>query len=861
MTGNYDPNCSRCDLFRGAESVCVRPRFSRAPGDGWEPDVLFVGEAPGYEEDKQGRPFVGPAGKLLDMALEKFGLRSWAMTSLVRCRPPINVKPKSKQIKACAEFLEWEFERYRPRVVVPLGAVAFKALTGLDRVTDWAGRVLDVPGRPWKVFPVLHPAAAVRYPERFGPPFESQMRALGRYMRGEQASPVSYVRTTLAEAIERLHKLAEDSEGPPWGFDIETAPTHPPVSATNPKYSRIVTAAVATGKGEAFWWEWPKETDVGLLAAFERLLACGRTMVAHNAPMEVKHIRVHVLDEIDNIRGTDGDPPELIDLERLREWSIECSLLLYYCLHEDAKGSYDLTSVRREVCPDMADYDKGVQEHLSAGKQHHEIPIDELGEYNAGDADAGLRIANALRPKVKASRSAWNVWTAILRPAVFAISEAELNGRRVDADETARLRGEYAAQRQDAIEVLHRHKVVREFCAVTGRAVEEFKPGSSQQVSKIVFDMLGLPILGYTKKMAARGQQRTPSTSAKYLEPFTKKSRFVRNLLAWKEAKTLDGYLEQYIEFTCPNGMLYCSFILFGTSTGRPASLGPNAQNVAPRNRQIVRSRFRDGMIVVSDYGQFELRMMAQEAGCTPLLEGYQTGADVHALTAVRMCSELFKRKVTLDEVVAQHAKAEASHGTIDSWRQEKGKRPNFGFLYDAQPPRISVEFGVTIEEAETLYAVWHEMYPEIHAYHDKLCADVQETGIIRSRLGRTRHLPAAMGEHREKSPGWWEQKAAFREAINHPIQSVCSDLNLLSWIRAQARVRDAGMRSLAMGTTHDSQEWDAPGDEVEKLATLLPSIMVEETLALFPWITVPLAVDVKAGPSWGSLSKIKKAG
>lgn len=842
----YDHYCRACPLGEGARSCCIGARFSRTPEKGWHPKILFVGEAPGREEDYQGKPFVGAAGQLLVKAIRHYGISDYGITNTVKCRPPDNRKPRAAEAKACAVYLDEEIARFKPQIVVPLGAVALKRVSGLDKVTEWAGRVIE-DERGFKVFPILHPAAVLRMEQRFLAPFEAQFKGLARLARGEKPTPTAYVRVTLREAVKRFKKLLE-SEGP-YGFDVETGPANEGYTgkdaSLNPRFNRIVSAAFSPAKAEAFWFEWPKrntDDEMTLILAVLSLLKSGATMVAHNAVMEVKQLLWHVVRRVE-------------PAWQAFRWNIEDSMLFYYLLHEDAKGYYGLESVRAAVCPDMADYDRDVMEKVNAGVQHHEIPIDELGDYNAGDADATLRVANALREKVQGKKGLWRAWTEILRPATFAIALCELNGRKIDFDQVAKLREQFAEIDRNEGLTMRTHPAVQAFCRDTDRPVAEWNPNSSRQVAPVVFQYLKKPVLGYT-------DGGDPSVKYDFLKPFERRSRFVRSYLAWKEARTLDNnYLVPYTRKTAPDGFLYGSYLQHGTATGRWASVNPNLQNFAPLLRTVVVSRFVGGKILSADYSQLELRLLAMEAGVALLLDAYRRNEDVHALTATRVCSTLWDREVTKDEILAQHEEAEAAGK--QSWRKDFGKTPNFGLGYGAYPKKFAEITGLDVGTATLVHEAWHEMYPEVGRYLAKQARLAKERGWLESHFGRRRRLPQAQGEWNQGTPEWKAQREAFREAGNFRIQSLASDLNTRAFLRVLDRILGSTRWAsiVPIGCTHDSQDYDVPGPLVEDFASLLRDVMVAETHKLFPWITVPLDIDVKAGDSWGSLKKVKAAG
>jgi uracil-DNA glycosylase len=160
--------CTRCRLAVGRTQVVFGTGAPSA-------DLLFVGEGPGAEEDRQGLPFVGRSGKLLDRLMgEELGMtrESCYIANIVKCRPPGNRDPKPDEIEACRPWLDGQLERLRPRVVVTLGNTATRTLLGTtEGVTRLRGRTY-----PWRdivLVPTYHPAAVLRG----GPSSMAEMRA------------------------------------------------------------------------------------------------------------------------------------------------------------------------------------------------------------------------------------------------------------------------------------------------------------------------------------------------------------------------------------------------------------------------------------------------------------------------------------------------------------------------------------------------------------------------------------------------------------------------------------------------------------------------------------------------------------
>lgn len=154
--------CTRCPLHAD------RTRAVFGAGDA-DAQLMFVGEAPGAEEDRQGLPFVGRAGKLLNQLLEEIGMKreDVFITNVLKSRPPGNRDPQPDEIEACWPYLERQIQLIEPRVIATLGNFATKKITGspvgITRVRG-SPQVHELAGRTLFVFPLLHPAAALRTP-------------------------------------------------------------------------------------------------------------------------------------------------------------------------------------------------------------------------------------------------------------------------------------------------------------------------------------------------------------------------------------------------------------------------------------------------------------------------------------------------------------------------------------------------------------------------------------------------------------------------------------------------------------------------------------------------------------------------
>lgn len=153
--------CRNCALCQG--------RTHTVPGEGnaEQPDILFVGEGPGADEDAQGRPFVGKAGKLLDKMIEAMGYRREEIyiANVVKCRPPENRKPQREEMDRCLPYLRQQIRLIRPKVIVGLGGTALEGLLGKPvSITRMRGIWQEYQGI--KLMPTFHPSYLLRDPPR-----------------------------------------------------------------------------------------------------------------------------------------------------------------------------------------------------------------------------------------------------------------------------------------------------------------------------------------------------------------------------------------------------------------------------------------------------------------------------------------------------------------------------------------------------------------------------------------------------------------------------------------------------------------------------------------------------------------------
>ena len=190
--------CTDCPLHRG--------RTNAVPGEGSPTaELMFIGEGPGFHEDRQGRPFVGPAGQLLEGLLASIGTNrdEVFIANMVKCRPPDNRDPLPPEISACSKYLDRQIELVNPKIIVTLGRFSLGRFFPGESITRARGRLRQKDGR--LIFPVMHPAAALRRPE-LRSTMVQDFRAIADAL--EQApEPEPELPDTLREAVSQVQQV------------------------------------------------------------------------------------------------------------------------------------------------------------------------------------------------------------------------------------------------------------------------------------------------------------------------------------------------------------------------------------------------------------------------------------------------------------------------------------------------------------------------------------------------------------------------------------------------------------------------------------------------------------------------------
>ncbi len=392
-------------------------------------------------------------------------------------------------------------------------------------------------------------------------------------------------------------------------------------------------------------------------------------------------------------------------------------------------------------------------------------------------------------------------------PMAGVLADMEMAGIAVDRDDLERAGGEFRAQLADLERRIH---------ALAGH---EFNIGSTKQLSKVLFEELGLPVIKRTKTGY--------STNAEVLERLSGEHEIARLLL---EQRKLAKLINTYVDVLGPainpeTGRIHADFQQTVGATGRLISTDPDLQRTpikTPEGRRI-RQAFvapEGTRLISADWSQIELRLLAHFTGDPHLVEAFQRGQDVHRRTA----GQLFG----------------CAPEAVTKAQRSVGKLVNFSTIYGQGATALGQIIGVPRKEAQAYIDGYFAYYAGVRQWLDATIAEAHEHGYVTTLLGRRRYIPEL------SSNAFLSRQAGERIAANTPIQGSAADLCKLAMLRIHRVLRTEGLRARMLLQIHDELVFEAPMDEVEAVSKLVRHHM-EHAHPL----GVPLVTDVGVGRTW----------
>lgn len=754
--------------------------------------LAIVGEAPGAEEFRTGRPFVGRSGELLREGLERVGINvdEAYITNVYKEYRYGNPTPSKAEITEARAALVEEL-RSLPNLerVLVLGNTPLTALTGLTAITKNRG-VLDPLDLSVPIHATLHPAAILRN-VRYKSDWLNDLAGLAAALNDvEEDFELELVRSPLMVTAMEADMQVHNGIG---ALDVETT-----IGDVFRGEVELVSIAVSFD-GRRSYVLIPDETNFPKALG---ILSKGK-WIMHNGSFDLLILKTLTKDYL--------------------KWTLyQDTMAMAYLLHPDERKGLQVLAGVYLGLPPYKDVDY---------KNILEEPIEKVAEMNGRDAARTFKLFRPLADELNKQPHLSRTYQWLLLPAITALVEMTVNGVPLDMERLAELEEALSVELETKLTAL-REDVGPPDPKTYGKEdwpKGEFNPGSSQQVAHILFEQKGYPIVKRTDTEA-------PSTDKEVLEKLLDQTgdRFIEDLMAYRKAsKLLTAFVNSWKDLVDEEGRLHPRYKPTQVVTGRLAAENPNIQQV-PRD-----GRFRgvfggvEGMTwVKADLSQIELRVAAWLAGEDTMIRAYQNEEDLHALTAQRILG-------------AEDVRAEYQPGKT---ARDAGKMLNFSLLYGAYPTKLMEiarsQYGITLtkREAEKYRAIFFESYPRLAEWHSEVKSIVRATGRMESPLGRVRTFPEV------NDPDEWVVKKAEREAINFPVQSFANDLVLAALTRLPPEVR-----AYAIADVHDELDFLVPDEVVAEVVPVIQATM-QDTTWLKKWginLPVPVVAEVTTGHYW----------
>lgn len=801
-------NCANC-VFKTA--TCG----TRGPADSpW----VIVGESPGKNEIKEGKPFVGESGKMLDHAISN-AFKSIGQspitpfyTNAVMCHPQGKDETKMKKAcRGCNERLVASIRRHPRKVILALGGPAAWSLTN-----DYDIKITQIRGTVFNnnhhrqlanhgIVTSVHPAFLMRGTGSY-PKFKKDIRTAAMLLTGV---PLPKFQMSTHEVFTNEEQIAAWHaalpEGCDIGADIET-------SGFSPIDDDIL--CIGIGRMDDLSHNFIIPEGLVPTSATKNLLEDRRLRYCwHNGKFDTRFLRML------NMRSP--------NYESINAVVNNDTLLLSYCLDE-TRGIHDLEQVGLDAV-NAPNWKGMLAQYLSSKKaSYREIPVPILHKYLGLDIGVTNQSFGVLRPKVARDPHLEKLYAHQIRWSNFLV-EVERNGMFVDKAQCQKLHVQFMAQIAEFKEKLN--------VVARARLGHEINPNSPIQVAELLYDGVKIPkYKGSRSTDADTLDLLPPNPVITLLKTYRKAqklhSTYVKNLYNFdpqdkKHGGSVEGTRGPNVH---SDGKVHCTYLLHGSVTGRLASRDINMQNI-PRDSE-VRSQFialLGRRLVEFDYNQAELRCLAELSRDPDLCAIYldPTHPGLHHEMSVFLFGEGYSKE--------------------DKMRT---KMVNFGIVYGRTGASLAEEWKVSLEEGNRWVNGWFKRFPKAKTFIDECRMAPLKGATLITPFGNKRRFGVV---------GWENKNAVQNEAANFLHQSIASNCNLESATRIYATFAheyDARPCNLV----HDSNIWDLPDDDKVIAAFGKRVIEVMESTPKDYGLTyIPFVADGKIGYRWGHLEEVPK--
>ena len=438
-----------------------------------------------------------------------------------------------------------------------------------------------------------------------------------------------------------------------------------------------------------------------------------------------------------------------------------------------------------------------------------QVPTSQVCEYASADADCTWRLYQCFAPQVDAGPQR-RLFRELEMPLVDVLADMEHNGVALDTDVLAEMSNAIADRLLELTKLIH------------AEARHPFNIDSTKQLAGVLFDEQGLAVVRKTKT----GR----STDADTLEVLaaTSTNRIPPLILEYRELAKLKGtYVDTLPEMICRRtGRIHASFHQTGAVTGRLSSSDPNLQNIPVRTEtgRGIRRAFVAGkpnhVLLVADYSQIELRVLAHFSGDQALRSAFDQNQDIHAFVAAQVNG--------------------IDIGDVTKDQRSAAKAVNFGIIYGQTPFGLAKTLGIPAPEAKAFIDAYFQRYPGIRRFIDQCITEAKQLGYVETIMGRRRPVNELFSRNRQ------QQEFGKRIAVNTIIQGSAADLIKRAMIDIHAAIKADDRPTRMLIQVHDELVFETP-----EMHAPTEADMIREKMSTAIPLDVPVVVDIHWGRNW----------
>lgn len=808
------------------------------PGSGpFDADYLWIGEAPGEEEDKQIEGFVGRSGKYLKNRLipdlAKIDVKRCRFVNIVRCHPEDNRNPVVNEIKACWPWLQMEIDLVKPKVIFLIGSIATRQFTGM-KVSEAHGQIYDWNGYP--CMSLYHPAGVNRAVSR--KVLEADYRSIQSKIE-VQLDTSGVVRTPdranvhlatepedineLVEAIESVESFALDIETDEPDWVRERWPTERG-KKIDPVSNKTIGIAIAyrDAKKEIHSWYIP----TGNYSDFELELKQGQDANWYTRSVCIKLQSAIRKSEVimHNARFEMGS----LEKYGLVFKNVYCTMQAAFELGEPFIGLKHLVKVHLNVSmnelSDFVDLKKHPVSHA---------PLQKVWPYAGADAGYTLRLAELFKERLKDTPMEEHR-KRVMVPLIPWTVRVDIDGITIDEDRLNTLLPEITDmmndEQDDAWDLYEQ---------ATGKELGdgEFNLNAPEQKSRILFDELGLPPGGLTPSKKQYKTDKDTIEGLKIPHPsdtveITAGRQMIGHLLNYSSMSTIRStHIQGMFKFIHPETYkVHPSFNQSLVRTSRLSADNPNVMNQPARDPtwKVVREAFIPDvvghLIVAVDQSQIELRTAAHFSEDRRMLEVFKSGRSIHEET----CRSVYGLTPEDSE--------------WDYW-YKGSKNGNFAVLFLGGVWTLAKTLEISESAAREFYDGHHMAYPEFWSWVDQWLKWCRNRGFSETLQGFRRPLP----DLTSKQMGI--RKEAERQALSTKIQGTAAGIIQKAMPLILRDIRREYLDARMILQVHDEVVFTCAEEDVEQLVKITTD-RLENTTEL----RVPTPVEAEVGQNWGQL-------